>query len=95
MEEQEEQYKKAELLFNGGNAEEAIAVLNEMLLNDNLNPECLMLRAKIFYQQQKWGNALNDLNQILETDPGHQMAQSYKSMVMNIISFWNKDSFNP
>jgi tetratricopeptide (TPR) repeat protein len=90
-----EEYKKAESLFTGGNAEEAIAVLNEMLLNGNLDAECFMLRAKVYYQQQQWGNALNDLNRVLENDADHQMAKSYKSMVMSIILFWNKDNFNP
>jgi tetratricopeptide (TPR) repeat protein len=91
----DEKYLKAEILFNEGRTQETIDVLNEILKSDRGDTDFLLLRAKAFYRLQKWGDALNDLNLILEINPDHKMAQNYKSMVMNIISFWNKDNFNP
>jgi tetratricopeptide (TPR) repeat protein len=91
----DERYIRAEAFFNDGNTLESLSLLNEMVKIDPLNSDSLLLRAKVFYRLQKWGDALNDLNLILEIDPGHKLAINYKSMVMNIISFWNKDSFNP
>ena len=91
----EEKYLTAETLFNDGNTLEALDILNEILNNEGRNIDSLLLRASIFYKMQKWGEALNDLNLIMETDPENQMAISYKSMVMNILSYWNKDNFNP
>jgi tetratricopeptide (TPR) repeat protein len=91
----DDRYLKAEALFNAGNLQEAVEILNEILKSDNRNTGSLLLRGNIYYRQQKWGDALNDLNLILETEPDHQVAKNYKSMIMNIISFWNKDSCNP
>jgi tetratricopeptide (TPR) repeat protein len=91
----DERYLKAEILFNEGRTQETLAVIDEILESDSLNIDFLLLRAKAFYRLQRWGDALNDLNLILEIDPDHKMAHNYKSMVMNIISFWNKDNFNP
>jgi hypothetical protein len=91
----DERYIVAETLFNDGNTHESLDVLSEILKSDCKNVDSLLLRAKVFYRLQKWGDAINDLNLILEIDPENQMAKNYKSMVMNIITFWNKDNFNP
>ena len=91
----DERYIVAETLFTDGSIQESLSILNEILKSDERNIISLLLRAKIFYRQQKWGDALNDLNLILEIDPENLMAKSYKSMVMNIVSYWNKDNFNP
>jgi hypothetical protein len=90
-----ERYLRAEILFNEGNTLESLTVLNEILKSESRNTDSLLLRAKVFYRLQKWGDALNDLNLILEIDPDQKMAINYKTMVTNIISFWNKDNFNP
>jgi len=90
-----EELKKAERLFNEGRAEEALEAVNLLLKNETEELEYLLLRVKINYRLQKWGEALNDLNHILDKDPNNQAASNYKTMVLEIISFWNKDSFNP
>jgi len=91
----DDRYLEAESLFNAGSTNESLFILDEILSQESLNVDCLMLRAKVYYRLQKWGDALNDLNKIQEIEPDHRMAQNYKSMVMNIISFWNKDNYNP
>jgi hypothetical protein len=91
----DERYLQAETLFVDGETQQSLAILNDILKSDSLNINCLLLRAKVFYRLQKWGDALNDLNLILEIEPENQMAKTYKSMVMNIISYWNKDNYNP
>lgn len=91
----DDRYLMAENLFNAGNFLETLDVLNEVLKNDERNIDFLLMRSKVSYRMQKWGEALNDLNLILEIDSDHQMAKSLKVMVMNIISFWNKDNYNP
>jgi len=55
----------------------------------------MLLRAQVYYKMQQWGNALNDLNHLLMLEPENTAAQNYKTMVLNIISFWNKDNYNP
>jgi tetratricopeptide (TPR) repeat protein len=91
----DERYLLAETLFVDGEIQQSLAILNDILKSDSQNVDSLLLRAKVFYRLQKWGEALNDLNLILEIEPENQMSKSYKSMVMNIISYWNKDNCNP
>jgi tetratricopeptide (TPR) repeat protein len=91
----DDRYLKAETLLNDGNLNETLDILNGILKSDNLNIDCLLLRGNIYYRQQKWGEALNDFNLILEIEPNHNLAKNYKSMIMDIISYWNKDNFNP
>lgn len=90
-----EELNKAEILFNEGKLNEALELLNEYSKNDPFNIECLLLRAKAYYKMQRWGDALNDLNSVLNKEPENKVANNYKSMVINIISFWNKDNYNP
>lgn len=91
----DEKLLEANILFQKGEVDEALNLLNTILESENQNVDCLMLRATIFYKMQQWGNALNDLNLILEKEPNHQAATNYKTMIMNILTFWNKESFNP
>jgi glycerate 2-kinase len=91
----DEELNKAEMHFSEGRPKEALLILNPKIKKDHFNLECLTLRAKIYYHLQNWGEALNDLNLILENDPNNQMAQNYKLMINDIVTFWNKDNFNP
>jgi hypothetical protein len=85
----------AEKHFEQGNYEACKDLIQYVLSKDSCNVNALMLRAKLSYKHQKWGEALNDLNQILGMDEQHQLAQSYRQMVLNILTFWNKDNYNP
>lgn len=85
----------AEAAIKEGNLEKGINIINRILDKDSLNSEAMIIKALVFYKQQKWGDALNLLNYILDIDPENEKAKNYKQMVMNILSFWNKDSYNP
>jgi len=87
--------EKAESLLNEENAEDSLLLLNKTIEEGGEQIESLILRAKIYYKLQQWGDCLNDLNKVLETEPQHSVALNYKQMVKNIIGFWNKDSYNP
>lgn len=86
---------KAEGYFEKGELANGLMEIEHLLKTAQNDCNALMLKAKIFYKQQKWGDALNALNRILELEPEHEPAKNYKQMVMDIISFWNKDSYNP
>lgn len=90
-----EQLREAETEFDKGNLDQCCLILNQIIADDHYNTQALMLRAKVNYNWQKWGDALNDLNRILEVDPEHQLAKNYKQMVLNILTYWNKDNYNP
>lgn len=87
--------ENANKAFDDGELEKSREALNQIIETDSANLEALILRAKVFYNLQKWGEALNDLNRVLEIDSENQHAKNYKEMVMNILSFWHKDNYNP
>ena len=82
-------------LEEGGKLGEVETLLSNYLSNNPLDTEAMLLRAQVYYKMQQWGNALNDLNHLLMLEPENTAAQNYKTMVLNIISFWNKDNYNP
>jgi regulator of sirC expression with transglutaminase-like and TPR domain len=86
---------QAILCYEQNKNDEALVLLNNYILStpDDLN--AIILRARLYQRYQAWGDALNDLNHVLEIDPENTIAQSLKTMVMNIIHYWNKDNFNP
>lgn len=81
--------------FQQGRMEKCERIVTEILATQTNNIDALLLRAKLYYSWQKWGSALNDLNRILELDVNNEIAKNYKEMVINIISYWNKDNYNP
>lgn len=85
----------AEKAVKRGNLEKGIEIANQLIKINAVDSEVLMVKATIYYKQQKWGDALNVLNEILAYDSDNDMAKNYKQMVMNILSYWNKDSYNP
>lgn len=85
----------AEFAVEKGNLEKGIEIVNQIIKKNASDSEALMVKAMIYYKQQKWGDALNVLNNILEFDSENEKAKNYKQMVMNILLFWNKDSYNP
>lgn len=95
MNEKNEAIIIAENFLDNGKYEASEHIISKLLAVDKDDVNALMIRAKISYKLQRWGDTLNDLNQILALDPQHQQAASYKQMVMNILTFWNKDNYNP
>lgn len=86
---------KAKQAFDHGDNELGSKLIEDLLNNDSSNIEALMLKAKMFYQKQKWGDALNTLNKVNEINPNYEPALHYMHMINSILNFWNKDNFNP
>ena len=86
---------EAEKLYTLDNLEACAVLINEVIALEENNVDALILRAKLNYKQQNWGNALNDLNRILDIDPNNGFAENYKQIVLNILTYWNKDNYNP
>ncbi len=87
--------ERAEHFFNEGKVEESLSVIRSEIENSGETNDLLLLMAKNQYKLQLWGDCLNSLNKILALDENNIPAKNYKQMVLDIISFWNKDSFNP
>ena len=79
-------------LANGDPAN-ALAILNT--LTDVDSYEYQFLKGEILYKMQKWGDALNQFNYIIESYPEDVKAISYLSLINNILGFYHKDLYNP
>jgi tetratricopeptide (TPR) repeat protein len=91
----ESELKNANFAFSNGDLDQCLVHTNNLLDDNRFDSEALLLRAKVYYKKQNFGEALNCINRILEKEKSNEIALNYKEMIMNIISFWNKDHYNP
>lgn len=86
---------EAKRLFEQNALNKAIEILNEIILVNSSDIQSLLLRARICYKMQKWGDAMNDYSSVLEIDPENQEAKSGIEMAKNILGYFTPDMFNP
>ena len=91
----EEQINEARILFQQNKLEQALAILNRCIQENSLNDQALLVRGKVNYKQQKWGEAMNDFAAVLEIDPENPEAKSGLQMAKNILGYFTPDLFNP
>lgn len=89
--------EKIQVLIDENKLDEAMRMLDDIQkTNSNeMLASIRFLRGKVFYKQQKWGDAINCFNEVLETDPNHAGAKTGIEMTYNILGFFNPDMFNP
>ncbi len=87
--------ENANIAFSKGEMDQCLVHTSNLLNRNSNDIQALLLKAKVYYKMQKWGEALNNINKILEIEGGNELALNYKEMITNIISFWNKDHYNP
>jgi len=73
----------------------ALHILNEQIRINFSDVEALLLRGRIHYKMQKWGDAMNDYSSVLELDPDQPEAKSGLEMARNILGYFTPDMFNP
>jgi len=73
----------------------ALHILNEQIRINSSDVEALLLRGRIHYKMQKWGDAINDYSSVLELDPDQPEAKSGLKMARNILGYFTPDMFNP
>ncbi|MEI7420530.1 MAG: tetratricopeptide repeat protein [Prolixibacteraceae bacterium] len=84
---------EANRLWKEGDSEEALKLLNHESLLEH--PQANFLSGKIYYNNQKWGLALNSFRRCLKLDPDNTAAQTYVDLILNILGFFHADQFNP
>lgn len=82
-------------LFEQNELNKAIEILNEIISVNSSEIQSLLLRARIYYKMQKWGDAMNDYCSVLEIDPDNQEAKSGIEMAKSILGYFTPDMFNP
>ena len=84
---------EAKRLWKEGDSDEALKLLgNESLTG---HPQANFLSGEIYYNNQKWGLALNSFRRCLQLDPKNKAAQTYVDLILNILGFFHTDQFNP
>lgn len=82
-------------LFEQNELNKAIEILNDIISVNSSEIQSLLLRARIYYKMQKWGDAMNDYCSVLEIDPDNQEAKSGIEMAKSILGYFTPDMFNP
>lgn len=65
------------------------------LIESTAGRDGFLLRGRIHYRMQKWGDAMNDYYSVLELDPHNQEAKSGLEMAKSILGYFTPDMFNP
>jgi len=73
----------------------SLEILNEQIQINSFDIQTLLLRGRIHYKMQKWGDAMNDYSSVLELDPDNPEAKSGLEMARNILGYFTPDMFNP
>jgi len=73
----------------------SLEILNEQIRLDPTDVSALLLRARVHYKMQKWGDAMNDFSSVLELEPNDPEAKSGFQMAQNILGYFTPDMFNP
>lgn len=74
---------------------QSLEILNRQIHAKPNNAEELLLRARILYKMQKWGDAMNDFGAVLDIDPQNAEAKAGLEMARNILGYFTPDMFNP
>ena len=74
---------------------QSLKILNRQIHAKPNNAEELLLRARILYKMQKWGDAMNDFGAVLDIDPQNAEAKAGLEMARNILGYFTPDMFNP
>ena len=90
-----EQYLEAQSLFQQNELIRSLEVLNQCIHINSLDCMALLLRARINYKLQKWGDAMNDYASVLELEPENAEAKMGLEMAKGILGYFTPDMFNP
>lgn len=85
----------AQQRFEQNELNKAIDILNELISVNSTEIQALLLRARIYYKIQHWGDAINDYCSVLEIEPENMEAKSGIEMAENILRYFTPDMFNP
>jgi nicotinate-nucleotide adenylyltransferase len=87
--------KEAKRLFDQNELVSSLETVSKIILNDDNNRDAFLLRGRIHYKMQNWGDAMNDYYSVLELDPENQEAKSGIEMAKSILGYFTPDMFNP
>ena len=87
--------KELKQLVEQNELSRSLEILNERIQSDSNDAQALLLRGRIQYKMQKWGEAMNDFSSVLELEPDNSEAKTGLEMARNILGYFTPDMFNP
>lgn len=88
-------FTDAKQMFEQNEVIEALEMLNQVIIENSSDFQALLLRGRIYYKMQNWGDAMNDFSSVLDIDPENTEAKSGLEMAKNILGYFTPDMFNP
>ena len=85
----------AKLLFEQNELDNALEILDQLIVSNPSDIQSLLLRGRIFYKMQKWGDSMNDYTSVIEIEPENPEAKSGLEMAKSILGYFTPDMFNP
>ncbi len=55
----------------------------------------LMVQGLLEQKFQKWGQAINTFQKVLQLEPDNEEAKNHIQLINSILNFWNPETFNP
>jgi cytochrome c-type biogenesis protein CcmH/NrfG len=95
MEERNMDISELKQMVEQNELSKSLKILNDLIFVNSADIQVLLLRGRIYYKMQKWGDAMNDYSSVLELDPENQEAKSGLEMAQNILGYFTPDMFNP
>lgn len=87
--------EEVKALFDKHGLADSLSLVKEYLVTDKNNVDALLLKARILYKLQRWGEAMNEYQAVLEIDPNNKEAKSGLEMAKGILGYFTPDMFNP
>ena len=88
-------FNEAKLLFDQNDLFGSFEKVSRCILKEDNKLDAFLLRGRIHYKMQNWGDAMNDYYSVLEIDPENQEAKSGLEMAKSILGYFTPDMFNP
>jgi len=75
---------------------EAVKKLDEAIKTNPAEEDLYFLRAELFYKLNRYGEAINDYNKVVELNPGNKEAIGKIDLIHTILRYHNTDIYaNP
>lgn len=91
----ENKLEEALAMYQNNQVAQSLELVNQYIQENLSDYQAFLLRGRIHYRMQNWGDAMNDYALVLESDSENQEAKSGMEMVKNILGYFTPDLFNP
>jgi tetratricopeptide (TPR) repeat protein len=88
-------FEEVNQLFEQNELGQALEMLDKLISENQSDIGLLLLRGRIYYKMQRWGDAMNDYAAVIEIEPQNHEAKVGIEMSKNILGYFTPDMFNP